>query len=246
MKPLIALACITALCAAGCSYKAGTEQEILKVEYRGDIRYTADDISEERAEWNVLEYRLSRTVGEGCERRRTVQDYDTYVPYRLGTECGNLMQGLISTALLPVTVPLFALSGSEARILGDHIKQIGHNLNIFLATPPDDAYLFNTPLEHKPIGEPRESGWAPITTMRNMPLKNTRVEARIDALGFAASGVTDDRGIVSFDVSGITGDIRIPEGANYTEVAVRILVKDVPGTPVIGVTSRIYQKPASP
>ena len=245
MKSLVALTCVVGLCAAGCAFRAGAEQETLSVEYRGDIKYSAEDMSEERAEWGMLEYRIIRTIGEGCESQRLVQDYDTRVPYKLGTECGNFMQGVVSMILLPVTVPLVTLSGTDAKILGEHFKQIGHNLNIFLATPPDDAYLFNTPARRKPIGEPRESGWTPVRETLAMPLQNARVEIRIDALGHSGSGTTDEKGVVAFDVSKVARDVRTHEGEDFAEVAVQLLIKDVLGrdeAPVIKVTSRIYRQ----
>lgn len=247
MRLPVMLMCVFAACAAGCAFKAGAEQETLKTTYRGEIKYSAEDVSEERAEWGVLEYRISRAVGAGCERRRTVQDYDTCVPYRPGVECGNFIQGVVSCALLPVTVPLFALSGSEPKILGDHFKQIGHNLNIFLATPPDDAYLFTTPVRRKAAGEPRESGWEPVAETRTMPLKNARVEIRIDALGFASYGVTGEDGTVSFDMGSAAGEVRIQEGRSFAEVAVQLIIKDESaegGAPVIGAVSRVYRRPS--
>lgn len=200
MKALIAFAIAAVCVCGGCSYKAGTETQALSTEYRGAVKYMADDISQERAEWGIVSFRVSRMVGAGCESRSRVQDYQTYVPYRFDTEMGNFMQGLVSAVLLPITLPLFAMSGSDDEILNEHFRQIGNNLDVFQATPPDDKYLFTTAVKRRPLGAPREGAWDAVTDTTTLPLAGARVEMTIDSLRFDAEETTNDDGVVNFDV----------------------------------------------
>ena len=249
MRVFIALGCMAACVLAGCSYKAGLEQTTVSTEYRGAIKYTAEDISQEKAEWGVVVFRLNKIIGTGCEASKTVQQNERVVPYRLGVESGNFVQGLASTVMLPITLPLFALSGSEGKVLGDHLKTIGNNLNIFQATPPEDTYLLNEPVALKPIGGPRQTGWQPVTEERIFPVEKARVELRIDSLRFGAEEATDENGVVSFDIRGVAGAVAIPEGEGVAEVAAQLIVKDASTSgdlAVIPTTVRIPRRSPAP
>jgi hypothetical protein len=246
MKPIIALACVAVCAFTGCAYNVGVEQETLSTEYRGEVKYSADDISLERAEWGIVVYRLGRTIGPGCESQKQVQDYDAYVPYKLGPEAGNFMQGLVSAIMLPVTLPLYALSGAESRVLGEHMKMIGNDLNIFHASPPDETYLFNTPVKRKAMGEPRQTGWQPVKEDSTRPLEKTRVELRIDSLRFAAEETTDEKGVVTFDMRKAAGGASIPEGESFVDVPGQLIIKGAAASEnltAIQVTIRIPRKP---
>jgi hypothetical protein len=249
MKPIIALACVAICVFAGCAYRAGVKQETLSTDYRGEIKYSAEDISPERAEWGILVYRLSRTIGPGCESQKMVQDYQAYVPYKIAPEMGNFVQGMTSLIILPVTLPLFALSGAEGRVLGEHLKVIANDLNIFQATPPDEAYLFNTPVQRKPLGEPRQTGWQPVKEDGTKRLEKTRVELRIDSLRFAAGEVTDEKGVVTFDIRKVIGNVSIPEGESFADVPAQLVVKGAAPSEnlaTIQMTTRISRKPPAP
>jgi hypothetical protein len=248
MRLPIALACLACCVFAGCAYKAGVGQETLNTEYQGDIKYSADDMSAERAEWGIAVFRINRTIGPGCESRSTVQEYEKYVPYKIGAETGNFFKGVASIIMMPITLPLFALSGSEGRILGDHLKQIGNNLNVFQAAPPNEEYLFNTPVKEKPIGK-RQTAWRPVSEASITPMASTRVELRIDSLSVLKSGQTDDRGVVVFDIRSAAEQVKIPEGENFAEVSVQLVIRGA-GTaenlPTINITIRMPRKPLAP
>jgi len=246
MKPIIVFACVAICVFTGCAYKAGVEQQTLSTEYRGDIKYAAEDVSAERAEWGIAVFRLSRTVGPGCESQRTVQDYQTYVPYKFLPEMGNFAQGLTSLIILPVTLPLFALSGADSSILGEHLRVIGNDLNIFQATPPDEAYLFNTPVRRVPFGGPRPTGWQPVKEDSTQPLEKARVELRIDSLRFAAGGTADENGVVTFDVRKVAGDVNIPEGESFADVPAQLVVRSATSSETVATlqqTIRVSRKP---
>lgn len=159
---------------------------------------------------------------------------------------GIFLQGLTSLIILPVTLPLFAMSGADSRILGEHVKVIGNDLNVFKASPPDEAYLFNTPVRRTPLGDPRPTGWQPVKDSTSGPLEKARVELRIDSLRFSTEETADENGVVTFDLRNVAGNVSIPEGESFADVPAQLIVRGATPSenpPTIQVKVRIARKP---
>ncbi len=147
-----AILLVATLC-AGCASNLGEKQVVAKKVYESAPEIRLRDITSVRAQNLTVVLAAERIYKKGSPYHESLETVKEYVPYRFGHALGNFGTGVVGAALIPISLPVFALSGMPAKVYRDHLNTVIHNLNIAKANPPHDSYAFKTPVLQKPTGE---------------------------------------------------------------------------------------------
>ena len=208
----------------GCAYNAGEEQVVASTIYDSEPELVVRDESMIRAERGVVVLAVENLYKKGSPYHETVQKVSRRVPYHLGTAIGNFGTGIVSAVLIPISLPIFSLSGMPARVYWKHLDTTAHNLNIAKANPPDESYAFQTPVQTSPVGEISRSEQKELERDVVVALANTKVVVTIEdpRIRFSETLVADDGGRVLIDVREQAGRIELPQGEDV--IRFRVLV----------------------
>jgi len=221
LKFLVLCAIFAAALSAGCAYTAGEKEVVVGKIYDSEPELRARDVSAARAEWGVIALVVEQYYTKGSPCRESLQKVREYVPYHAGHAMGNLGQGMISICLVPISLPVFALSGMPAEVYWEHLNTILHNLDVIRANPPDEAYAFRTPVKARTLGEVVYSEQKTLEDDVIIPLSNSDVSVEIDEPRIKYSGTvtTDEKGELVINLKEKVKGIELPPGK---EIRIRL------------------------
>ncbi len=196
MKAVILLLLVGLVSA--CSYDQGSEWQVTGTTYQGDAGYR---ITDERYKGALLVLKIDRSLTSGNEMQEALAEVESYIPYHLDNEMGNLFIGVMNVVQTPLIVPLKLVFPSDEGTLGDYFAAMGHNLNAAQANPANDDTVFPTTPVAQATGQTRTSAWMFVKHESFTSLPETSVAVALPDLGLEKTYTTNEAGYVEVDLA---------------------------------------------
>ena len=217
-------AILLAVVSVGCSYNMGERQVAVERVFESEPQLILNDITDMMARKNTIAIEIKKSYGPEATYRESLQPVREIVPYHFGREMGNFCSGIISTVMIPISLPVFAMSGMPSQDYWKHLGITSHNLNFLQASPDDPAVAFRTPAEQYPAGDMVWSETKTLNEPYTAPLINGQIAVEIFASGKKATlnTATNAKGELVIDLATLADKLALPAGDKTVTLTVTV------------------------